>query len=62
MLYRHQESMNWVLRETFWRLLRQYGVDGGLLPAVKSLYSCLEVCVGDDGVKSPLFTMAVILQ
>jgi len=31
---------------------RQLGIDSPLLPAVKSLYSCSEVCVRVGGVKS----------
>ena len=36
-------------------VLREYGVDGRLLLAVKSLYSCSEDCVPLDGVKSQPF-------
>ena len=36
---------NRVPREKLWGALREYDVDGRLLLAVKSLYSCSEVCV-----------------
>jgi len=42
------ESLGWVLRD--------YGVDGRLLLPLKSLYSCSEVYVRVDGVKSQPFT------
>ena len=39
-----------VPREKLWGVLREYGVDGRLLLAVKSLYSCSEVWIRVDGV------------
>ena len=42
--------------------LREYGLDSRLLLAVKSLYSCSEVCVRVGGVKSQLFTICAGLQ
>ena len=43
-------------------VLREYGVDGRLLLAVKSLYSCSEVCVHVRKVKSRPFTVGVGLR
>ena len=40
-------------------VLREYGVDGRLLLAVKSLYPCSEVCVRVRKVKSRPFTVCV---
>jgi len=34
-----------VPREKLWVMLREYGVEGRLLLAVKSMYSCSKVCV-----------------
>jgi len=48
--------------ETLWGMLREYGVDGRLLLAVKSLYSGSEVCVHVGGVKSQPFTVGVGLR
>jgi len=41
-----------VPRENLWEMLREYAVDGRLLLAVKSLYSCSEVCVRVGAVES----------
>jgi len=46
-----------VLRNKLWRVLREYGVDDRLLLAVKSLYSCSEVCV--RRIKSRPFTVGL---
>jgi len=40
-------------------MLREYGFDGRLLPALKSLYACSEVCVRVRRVKSRPFTVGV---
>jgi len=40
-------------------VLREYGVDGRLLLAAKSLYSCSDVCVRVGRVKSRPFTVGV---
>jgi len=45
-----EEAYDRLPREKRWGLLREYGVDGCLLLAVKSLYSCSEVCVRGGGV------------
>jgi len=45
-----EKSYDRVPREKLWGVLREYGVDGRLLLAVKSLYSCSEVCVHVGGV------------
>jgi len=46
-------------REKLWGALREYGFDGRLLLAVKSLYSCSQVCVGVGIVKSPPFIVGI---
>jgi len=45
--------------EKLWGVLCDYGVDGRLLLAAKSLYSCSEVCVRIRKVKSQPFTVGV---
>jgi len=51
-----------VLREKLWGVLWEYGVDGCLFPAVKSLHSCLEGCVRVGRVKSRPFSVGVRLR
>jgi len=55
-----EKAFDRVPREKFWGVLREYGIDGRLLLAVKSLYSCSEVCVRVG--KSPPFTVGVGLR
>ena len=43
-------------------LLREYGIEGSLFLAVKSLYSCSEICVCVGKVKSRPFTVGVGLR
>ena len=50
------------LVKSFWGVFREYSVDGSLLLAVKSLYSCSEVCVRVGRVKSWPFTVGVGLR
>jgi len=45
--------------EKLWEVSREYGVDDRLLLAVMSLYSCSEVCVRVERVKSLPFTVGV---
>ena len=52
MFFRPRESIQRVPREKLWEVLREYCVDCRLLLAVKSLYSCSDVCVCVGGVKS----------
>ena len=48
-----EKAYDRVPREKLWGVLQEYGVDGRLLlMAVKSLYSCSEICVNVGGVKS----------
>jgi len=58
----HEKAYDRVPREKLWGMLRKYGVDGHLLMAIKSLYSCLEICVLVGGVKSQPFTVGVGLR
>ena len=51
-----------VPREKLWEELREHGVDGRLLLTVKSLYSCLEVCVRVGRIESRPFTVGVGLR
>jgi len=45
------EEYDLIPREKVWRVLQEYGVDRRLLLAVKSFYSCSDVCDHVDGVK-----------
>jgi len=49
-------------REKLWGVLSEYGVDGRLLLALKSLYSCSNVCVRVGRFKSQPFTVGFGLQ
>jgi len=40
-----EKANDWISHEKLWWVLPEYGVDSLLLLAVKSLYSCSEVCV-----------------
>jgi len=51
-----------VPREKLWGVLRDYDVDGCLMLAVKSPYSCSEDCVRVTGVKSQPFSTGVGLR
>ena len=57
-----EKAYDRIPREKLRGMLRDYSVDGRLLLAVKSLYSCSEVSVGVGGVKSQPFTMGVGLR
>ena len=46
-------------RDKFWRVLQEFGIDGNLLMAIKSLYCQLEVCVRVNGKQSKLFHVGV---
>jgi len=48
--------------KSFWGVLWESGVEGRLLPAVKSLYSCSEGCVFVGRVKSHTFSVGVRLR
>jgi len=52
----------WVPCEKLWGVLREYGVDGFLLRAVKCVYSCSEDCVRVDGVQSQALIFGVGLR
>jgi len=54
-----EKAYDRVPREKLWGVLREYGVDGRLLLAVKSLHSCSEICVPIGKVKSQPFTFSV---
>jgi len=58
----HERAYDQVPREKLWGMLREYGVDDRLLMAIKSSYSCSEVCVHVGGVKSQPFTVGVGLR
>jgi len=57
-----EKAYDRVPQERFRGVLQEYGVDGCMLLAIKSLYSCSEVCVRVDGVKSQPFTVGVGLR
>ena len=42
-------------QDKLWRVLQEYGIDGRLLMAIKSLFCQLEVCVGVNGKQSKSF-------
>ena len=44
-----------VCREELWEALRRYGVSGGLLRVIKSMYQASEACVRVDGEVSEWF-------
>jgi len=54
-----EKACDWVPRQKLCGDLREYSVDGRLLLAVKSPYSCSEVCVRVGRVKSRPFTVGV---
>jgi len=51
-----------VPREKLWGVVREYGDDGRLLLAGKSLYSCSDVCVHVGNVKSRPFAVGAGLR
>jgi len=57
-----QKAYNRVPREKLWGVLWEYGVDGRLLLALKSLYSCSEICIHVGKVNSQPFTVGVGLN
>ena len=57
-----EKAYDRVPREKLWNVMQEYGVDGQLLQAIKSLYECSEVCVRVDGMKSRPFTVGVGLR
>ena len=48
--------------DKLWKVLREYGVDGQLLPAIKSFYCRPEVCVPACGKQSKPFHVGVELR
>jgi len=54
-----EKAYNRVPREKLWGVLREYGVDGRLLLAITSLYSCSEICGRVERVKSRPLTVGV---
>jgi len=56
-----EKAYDRVLREKLWGVLREYGADDHLLQAVKSQYSCSDVCVCVGKVKPQPFTVLVRL-
>ena len=49
-------------RDKLWALLLQYGIDGQLLTAIKSLYMHSEVCVRDNSATTKSFRVRVGLR
>jgi len=47
--------IEYVCREELWKALQKYGVSGGLLRAINSLYWECEACVRVDGEESEWF-------
>ena len=50
-----EKAYDKVCTEELWEALRRYGVSGGLLGAIKSMYQASEACVRMDGEVSELF-------
>ena len=50
-----EKAYDKVCREELWEALRRYGVSGGLLRVIKSMYQASEACVRVDGEMSEWF-------
>ena len=57
-----EKAYDRVPRDMLWSVLREFGIDGQLLVAVKSLYKCPNVCVRVNGAKSKPFNVGVGLR
>ena len=57
-----EKAYDRVPRDKLRRVLQEYGIDGHLLMAIKSLYCQLEVCVCVNGKQSKSFHMGVDLR
>ena len=57
-----EKAYDRVPRQKLWGVLQEYGINGQLLAAVKSLYYCSEMCVRVNGNKSNPFTVGVGLR
>ena len=54
-----EKAYNQVHRDKFWKALREYGIEGQLLRAIKSLYCRPEVCVWVNGKQAKPFHVCV---
>jgi hypothetical protein len=57
-----EKAYDRVPREKLWKVLQEYGVDGQLLTAIRSLYECPEFQVRVNGVVSTPFKVGVGLR
>ena len=57
-----EKAYDRIPREKLWSVLQDYGINGHLLMAVKSLYEQSEVCVRVNGKKSKPFKVRIGLQ
>ena len=57
-----EKAYDRVPREKLWKVLQEYGIDGHLLVAIKSLYRCSKVCVRVSSNKSKSFNVGVGLR
>ena len=57
-----EKAYDQVFRDKLWRVLQEYGIDGHLLMAVKSLYCQPEVCLCVNGKQSKSFHVGVALR
>ena len=57
-----EKAYDRVPRDKLWRVLQEYGIDGGLLIAIKSLYQHSEVRVRANGMLSKPFNVGVGLR
>ena len=54
-----EKTYDRVPQDKLWKELQEYGIDGHLLMAVKSLYCQPEICVCVNGKQSKLFHVGV---
>ena len=57
-----QKAYDRIRRDKLWAVLLQYGIDGQLLTAIKSLYMHSEVCVRVNSATTKPFRVSVGLQ
>ena len=57
-----EKAYDRVFRDKLWKVLQEYGIDGHLLMAIKSLYSQPEVCVRVNGKQTKSFHVDVGLR
>ena len=61
-LKKHMRAYDRIPRDKLWEVLLQYGIDGQLLTAIKSLYVHSEVCVRVNSATMKPFRVSVGLR